>query len=120
LARQFPAANKSLPELAGEESAIAAAFGQAACGPAEVDCAAGRYESGIRAMEEPRTSGRLGCVGRTSPMCHWLTQTSKGANLTGCRVYGVSAWGLKLTKRTKQQNLVITPSQEPKVTVDNI
>ena len=42
-----------------------------------------------------------------------------GADLTGCSVYGVSAWGLKLEK-TKQQNLVITPKNEPEITVDNI
>ena len=42
-----------------------------------------------------------------------------GADLTGCRVYGVSAWGLKL-ERTKQQNLVITRADEPEITVDNI
>jgi hypothetical protein len=42
-----------------------------------------------------------------------------GADLTGCHIYGVSAWGLKL-EATKQQNLVITPEDEPTVTVDNI
>ena len=42
-----------------------------------------------------------------------------GADLTGCRIYGVSAWGLKL-EGTKQQNLVITPADEPEITVDNI
>jgi hypothetical protein len=42
-----------------------------------------------------------------------------GADLTGCRIYGASAWGPKL-KETKQQNLVITPENEPTVTVDNI
>jgi hypothetical protein len=41
------------------------------------------------------------------------------ADLTGCSVHGVSAWGLKL-ERTKQQNLVITPRDEPEITVDNI
>jgi Pentapeptide repeats (8 copies) len=41
------------------------------------------------------------------------------ADLTACRIYGVSAWGLKL-ERTQQQNLVITPTDEPTVTVDNI
>jgi hypothetical protein len=41
------------------------------------------------------------------------------ADLTGCRVYGVSAWGLKL-ERTKQENLVITRWDEPAITVDNI
>jgi uncharacterized protein YjbI with pentapeptide repeats len=42
-----------------------------------------------------------------------------GADLTGCRIYGASAWGLKL-ERTKQQNLVITPQDEPAITVENI
>ena len=42
-----------------------------------------------------------------------------GAVLTGCRIYGVSAWGLKL-ERAKQHNLVVTPKDEPDVTVDNI
>ena len=43
-----------------------------------------------------------------------------GADLTGCRIYGVSAWGLKLDGETKQQNLIITPENEPEITVDNI
>src|SRR5262245_7884798 len=38
---------------------------------------------------------------------------------TGCRVHGVSAWGLKL-ERAKQQNLIITYENEPAITVDNI
>jgi Pentapeptide repeats (8 copies) len=42
-----------------------------------------------------------------------------GADLTGCRIYGVSAWGLKLEK-AEQYNLVITPKDEPAITVDNI
>ena len=42
-----------------------------------------------------------------------------GADLTGCRIRGVSAWGLKL-EGAKQQNLVITPEDEPEITVDNI
>ena len=41
------------------------------------------------------------------------------ADLTGCRIYGVSAWGLKL-EGAKQQNLVITNNDEPEITVDNI
>jgi hypothetical protein len=43
-----------------------------------------------------------------------------GANLSGCPVYGLSAWGLKLDERTPQQNLVITPKDGPDITVDNI
>jgi hypothetical protein len=42
-----------------------------------------------------------------------------GADLTGSRIYGVSAWGLKLDG-AKQQNLVITRKDEPAITVDNI
>jgi hypothetical protein len=41
------------------------------------------------------------------------------ADLTGCSVYSVSAWGLKL-ERARQQNLVITRATEPAITVDNI
>jgi hypothetical protein len=41
------------------------------------------------------------------------------ADLTGCRVHGVSAWNLKL-EGAKQRNLVITPQNEPEITVDNI
>jgi uncharacterized protein YjbI with pentapeptide repeats len=42
-----------------------------------------------------------------------------GADLTGCRIYGVSAWRVKLDG-AKQQNLIITPEDEPEITVDNI
>jgi len=40
------------------------------------------------------------------------------ADLTGCRVYGVSAWNVNLSKRTKQQDLIITRADEPTVTTD--
>jgi hypothetical protein len=41
------------------------------------------------------------------------------ANLTGCRIYGISAWDLKM-EGAKQENLIITPTGEPEVTVDNL
>ena len=41
------------------------------------------------------------------------------ADLTGCLVYGISAWSLKM-ERTKQQSLVITPDFEPVITVDDL
>jgi hypothetical protein len=41
------------------------------------------------------------------------------ANLTGCHIYGVSAWNLKLEGAT-QTNLVITPRDEPVITVDDL
>jgi uncharacterized protein YjbI with pentapeptide repeats len=42
------------------------------------------------------------------------------AVLTGCKVYGMSAWNVKLSKNTKQQDLVITDVDEPKVTTDSL
>jgi hypothetical protein len=44
----------------------------------------------------------------------------RGADLTGCRIYGISTWGVKLDNNTKHQNLIITPPNEPDITVDNI
>jgi hypothetical protein len=50
-----------------------------------------------------------------------LVQTDLiGADLTGCRIYGISAWNVKLNDRTKQQVLIITPHWEPEVTVDDL
>jgi uncharacterized protein YjbI with pentapeptide repeats len=42
------------------------------------------------------------------------------ATLTGCGIYGISAWDVKLNKRTKQLGLIITPEGEPAVTVDDL
>ena len=42
------------------------------------------------------------------------------ATLTDCSIYGVSAWGVKLSEGTKQQGLIITPAGEPEVTVDDL
>lgn len=41
------------------------------------------------------------------------------ANLSGCQVYGIAAWNLKLDKAI-QKDLVITPDDEPRITTDNI
>jgi hypothetical protein len=46
-------------------------------------------------------------------------RSQAGADLTGCRVYGVSTWDPKL-EGAKQQNLVITRENEPEITVDDI
>jgi hypothetical protein len=43
-----------------------------------------------------------------------------GADLTGCLIYGASASDLKLDRTTTQLNLVVTRSNEPEVTADNI
>lgn len=41
------------------------------------------------------------------------------ANLDGCWVYGISAWGVKLDG-ANQENLRITPHNEPVITVDDL
>src|SRR6185312_8889167 len=50
---------------------------------------------------------------------HLVRTDFTDADLTDCRVYGISAWRLKL-KGAKQKNLIITHRDEPKITVDNI
>jgi hypothetical protein len=66
----------------------------------------------------------LGSV-REAPWCVLLSARPgkanlRCANLTGCRIWGISAWDLKL-ERTKQQNLIITKGHgETEITVDNI
>jgi hypothetical protein len=53
-------------------------------------------------------------------VCSALLETDlTGADLTGCHVYGISAWDLKLDG-AKQQNLVITPQNQPEITADKI
>jgi uncharacterized protein YjbI with pentapeptide repeats len=41
------------------------------------------------------------------------------ADLTGCYVYGISAWKSALSN-TRQSNLIITPENEPLITVDDL
>lgn len=43
----------------------------------------------------------------------------EGADLTGCLVYGISVWDVGL-EGAIQFNLVITPNDEPAITVDNL
>ena len=42
------------------------------------------------------------------------------ATLTNCLVHGIAVWNPKVSKRTKQQDLIITKWDEPKVAVDDI
>ncbi len=44
----------------------------------------------------------------------------KGAKLDGARVHGISAWRIKTDTETKQRGLIITPDDEPDVSVDDI
>jgi uncharacterized protein YjbI with pentapeptide repeats len=47
------------------------------------------------------------------------TKCNAGTALTGCRIYGVSAWDVHLGG-AKQENLIVTPSGEPEISVDNL
>jgi hypothetical protein len=42
-----------------------------------------------------------------------------GADLTGCSIYGAAVWKVVLAE-TKQSNLIISPPDEPTITVDNL
>jgi uncharacterized protein YjbI with pentapeptide repeats len=42
------------------------------------------------------------------------------AVLTGCNIWGVSAWGVKLSEGTKQRGLIISAPNEPEITVDDL
>jgi len=48
-----------------------------------------------------------------------LKTNFEGADLTGCVVYGISAWNVNLVG-AQQSDLVITPYNEPVITVDNL
>jgi hypothetical protein len=41
------------------------------------------------------------------------------ATIEGCNIFAISAWKLNL-KDAKQRNLIITPEEEPAITVDNL
>lgn len=41
------------------------------------------------------------------------------ATLINCKIYGASVWNVNL-KETKQSDLIITPQDEPEITVDNL
>ncbi|MCP4289109.1 MAG: pentapeptide repeat-containing protein [Gammaproteobacteria bacterium] len=43
-----------------------------------------------------------------------------GAKLDGCHVYGISVWDISLDEGTSQRDLIITPHNQDKVTVDNL
>ena len=53
-------------------------------------------------------------------MANLVNAKLNGAILTNCSVYGISAWGLIGIEEAEQKNLVITPENEPVITVDNL
>jgi hypothetical protein len=50
----------------------------------------------------------------------FLETNLHSAVLTGCRIYGISAWTVKLREGTRQEDLVVTEEGKPEITVDNI
>jgi uncharacterized protein YjbI with pentapeptide repeats len=42
------------------------------------------------------------------------------ADLTGCSIYGIAAWDVKVDSNTRQDDLMVTPRDQPAITVDNI
>ena len=52
--------------------------------------------------------------------CILIETQFEGADLSGSRIYGISAWDLKLSKQTRMNDLVITKRDKPKVMVDNL
>lgn len=44
----------------------------------------------------------------------------RGAMLSRCKIYGLSAWAVKVDEGTVQEDLCITGIGEPKITVDNL
>ena len=40
--------------------------------------------------------------------------------MVNCRIYGISAWDVKLSEGTKQQSLIVTAGDAPEITVDDL
>ncbi len=50
-----------------------------------------------------------------------LVETNlEDAKLARCKVYGISAWNLKVNEETKQSDLIITRPNQPAITVDDL
>ena len=58
-------------------------------------------------------------VGAALTLAYFIGTNLENADISGCHVYGVSAWGVKL-EGARQQNLIITDAGQPTITVDNI
>jgi hypothetical protein len=48
-----------------------------------------------------------------------LRTNLRGSRLTRCSIYGISVWSVQL-EGAEQDNLIITPEDEPTITVDNL
>jgi hypothetical protein len=60
-------------------------------------------------------------LGNASLTCATMLGTNlRDADISGCAVYGSSVWNLRVNDRTRQANLVISPSDEPAIVVDDL
>ena len=76
--------------------------------------------AGALAEDVPQAAAGFRSRGGQPPAADLSEANLSGADLTGCHVFGVSAWRLRLSEGTKRKNLVITRRDEPAITVDNI
>jgi len=58
--------------------------------------------------------------GANLQMAIFVETRLEGTNISNSRIYGISAWNLKIDQETNQINLVITQYNEPVITVDNL
>jgi hypothetical protein len=58
-------------------------------------------------------------VGANLTRTNLIETNFENADLSSCRIYGISAWNVNLTD-AKQPNLIMTPPNEPTITVDNL
>jgi uncharacterized protein YjbI with pentapeptide repeats len=77
----------------------------------------GAFLSGADLTQANLSGAKLGGASLVAAI---LIQTNlTNADLSGCRVYGISTWDVKLNG-AKQRELVITLPDQPEITVDNL
>lgn len=52
--------------------------------------------------------------------CSLVGANLDGANLSNCEVYGISTWDIKITDRTIMKDLIISKTDQPLMTIDDI
>lgn len=77
-------------------------------------------EANLRGADLPKADlSRANLSGADLSYAIFVNTNLTSTNLTDCQVYGISAWDLNL-EGSSQMNLVITPPDQPTITVDNL